>query len=240
MFRDYSSLLLTGFNNHIKFRGYLFTFMRLSISHLVPLPLKEKHNTYNATVWEQDMVFNQGEHVLITGPSGAGKTLFLNMLYGLRKDFEGKIHWSAYNMNEVTPQQLSQLRAASVSMVFQDMRLFTEMTVWENIDIKRRLTDTVPAYDAEKWLERIGLKTKLEVPVSQLSLGEQQRVAIVRALVQPFEWILMDEPFSHLDFFNKQKAVTLIKEVAGYTRAGLIITAVADNDDFVYDKKIFL
>lgn len=214
--------------------------MRLSISHLVPLPLKEPHNSYNATVWGQDMVFNQGEQVLVLGPSGAGKTLLMQTLYGLRTDFEGKIHWSAYNMHEITRAQLSQLRAASLSMVFQDMRLFDELTVWDNIDIKRRLTDTVSAYDAEQWLIRLGLKEKIEVSVATLSFGEQQRVAIVRALVQPFEWLLLDEPFSHLDFFNKQKAIALIKEVAGYTRAGLIITSVAENDDFMYDKRILL
>lgn len=214
--------------------------MRLSISHLIPLPLTLQHNSYNATAWEMDMVLNQGEQVLIQGPSGAGKTLLLHLLYGIRKDFEGKLYWGTYNMAEITTLQLSQIRAASLSMVFQDMRLFDELTVWDNIDIKRRLTDTVPAYDAEKWLERLGMKEKLEVPVATLSFGEQQRVAIVRALVQPFEWLLLDEPFSHLDFYNKQKAIALIKEVTSLTRAGIVVTSVADNDDFVYDKKVLL
>ena len=186
------------------------------------------------------MVFNQGEQVLVLGPSGSGKTLLMQMLYGIRGDYGGTIHWSAYNLKEISKAQLSQLRAASISMVFQDIRLFDELSVWDNVDVKRRLTDTVPAYDAEKWLVRLGLKDKLEVPVSVLSLGEQQRVAIVRALVQPFEWLLMDEPFSHLDFYNRQRAVTLIKEITAYTRAGLIVTSVVENDDFVYDKKVLL
>ncbi len=214
--------------------------MRLSINHLIPLPLKQQHNTYNATAWKQDLVFNQGEHILVQGPSGSGKTLFINTLYGLRKDFAGKVHWGAYNLHEITAQQLSQLRAASISVVFQDLRLFPELTVWENIDIKRRITDTVTGYDAEQWLGRLGLGNKLEAPAAQLSAGEQQRVAIVRALSQPFEWLLLDEPFSHLDFFNRQKAVALIKEVAGYTRAGIIVSSVAMNEDFVYDKKMLL
>lgn len=200
----------------------------------------ETHNTYNATVWQQDMVFHQGEHILVHGPSGAGKTVLMDMLYGLRKDFDGKLYWSTYNMHEITAVQLSQLRAASISMVFQDVRLFDELSVWDNIDIKRSLTDIVPAYDAEKWLERVGMKEKLDVKTGLLSFGEQQRVAIVRALVQPFEWLLMDEPFSHLDFFNRQKAIALIKEVAGVTGAGILVTGVADNNDFVYDKKILL
>ena len=87
--------------------------MRLSISQLVPLPLTQLHNSYNATAWEMDMVLNSGEQVLVQGPSGVGKTLLLHLLYGLRKDYEGKIYWGTNNMHEVTAMQLSQLRAAS-------------------------------------------------------------------------------------------------------------------------------
>lgn len=214
--------------------------MRLSISHLEPELLSEPHISFNAAVWQQERVFHQGEQVLVSGPSGSGKTLLLQLLYGLRKDFSGKLYWSVYNMAEINRIQLSQLRAASLSMVFEDLRLFNDLTVWENIDIQRRITDTVSAYDAEKWLEKLGLLNKLEQKVSNLSPGEQQRVAIVRALAQPFEWLLMDMPFSRLDFYNKQKAIELIKEIAGLTRAGVIVTSLADNDDFVYDKKIML
>ena len=135
------------------------------------------------------MVLNSGEQVLVQGPSGVGKTLLLHLLYGLRKDYEGKIYWGTYNMHEINAVQLSQLRAASLSIVFQDIRLFDELTVWENVEVKRSLTDTVPAYDAEKWLERLGMKEKMDVKADTLSGGERQRVAIVRALVQPFEWV---------------------------------------------------
>ena len=214
--------------------------MRLSISQLVPLPLTQVHNSYNATAWEMDMVLNPGEQVLVQGPSGVGKTLLLHLLYGLRKDFEGKIYWGTYNMHEVNAMQLSQLRAASLSMVFQDVRLFDELTVWENVEVKRSLTDSVPQYDAEKWLDRLGMKGKMEVAADTLSIGERQRVAIVRALVQPFEWLLMDEPFSQLDFFNRQKAISLIKDVVSLTKAGIIVSSATDNDDFVYDKKLRL
>lgn len=214
--------------------------MRLSISGLVPQALQETHNTYNAAVWQEDMVFHQGEQVLVAGPSGSGKTMLMHLLYGLRKDFEGKLYWSVYNMAEVNAMHLSQLRSTSLSMVFQDMRMFEELTVWENIDINRRLTDTVSAYDAEKWLEKLGLMPKAEHKITQLSPGEQQRVCIVRALAQPFEWLLMDAPFVHQDYFNKQKCIALIKEVIELTRAGIIVTSLKDNEDFVYDKKIML
>jgi ABC-type lipoprotein export system ATPase subunit len=214
--------------------------MHLGIDHLIPLPLKDKVNSYNSWVWGQELVLNQGEFVLIQAPSGAGKTILMHCLYGLRNDYEGMIHWGAYKMNEINATQLAGLRASSLSMVFQDLRLFPQLTVWENIDIKRRLTNAISEYESEKWLERLGLKEKMDINTANLSYGEQQRVAIVRALVQPFSWLLLDEPFSHLDGFNKQKAIKLISEVAGFTGSGVIFTDVEDNRHFIYDKKLLL
>lgn len=212
--------------------------MRLSISNLVPGVLRAQHNSYNATAWGSDRVFHQGEQVLVHGAAGSGKSLFLNMLYGTERNYTGKIYWGAYNLAESGSEQLSALRAATVSMVFQDLRLFDTLTVMENIDIKRRLTDTITEYDAEKWLDKIGLKPKLDVQVKKLSHGERQKAAIVRALVQPFEWLLLDAPFTYLDFYSRQKAISLIKEVCAYTGAGIIVSAESDNNDFVYDKKL--
>ncbi len=214
--------------------------MRLSLNRVVPLPLKDKVNAYNSWVWNQELNFNKGEQVFIQAPSGTGKTTLVHLLYGLRSDYDGKINWSAYRMDNIKPEQLSQLRATSISVVFQDLRLFPELTAWENIEIKRRLTNVVTEFDAEQWLGRLGLDGKLHMRAATMSYGEQQRVAIVRALVQPFEWLLLDEPFSHLDNFNKQKAIALIKEVLETTKGGLILADLEDNDFFPYTTKLLL
>lgn len=214
--------------------------MRLSLEHIVPHPLKEQINSYNSWVWNQKLDFNKGEHIFIQAPSGTGKSTLMHMLYGLRKDYSGKIHWSAYNMSNVKAEQLSQMRASSISIVFQDLRLFPELTALENVEIKRRLTNTVTEHDAEKCLKRLGLEERLNSKAATLSYGEQQRVAIVRALVQPFEWLLLDEPFSHLDSFNRQRALTLIKEVADVHRAGILLADLDDNDYLVYTRKLML
>lgn len=214
--------------------------MRLSLEKLIPVPLKDRINEYNSWIWNQELVFNSGERISIQAPSGTGKTTLIHFLYGLRKDYEGKIYWSALNMSAINTEQLSQIRASYVSVIFQDMRLFPELTAWENLEVKRRLTNTVSEYDAEKWIERLGLKDKLDRPARTLSYGEQQRVAIVRALLQPFEWLIMDEPFSHLDHANRQRAIALIREVADHHRAGIILADLEDNDFFTYSRKLLL
>ncbi len=214
--------------------------MQLGIEHVVPIPLKDKINEYNSWIWSQDIVINPGEKVFIQAPSGTGKTTLIHLLYGLRDDYEGKIHWSAYNMTTVRPEQLSQLRASYLSIIFQDMRLFPELTAWENLEVKRRLTNTITEHEAEKWMERLGIGHKRDSLARTLSYGEQQRVAIIRALLQPFEWLLMDEPFSHLDHANIKKAVALIKEVTETNNAGLILADLEDNDFFNYTRKLLL
>ncbi len=214
--------------------------MRLSIDNLVPIPLKEKVLVANSMIWGQKLVFNEGEQVFIQAPSGTGKTTLIHLIYGLRKDYEGKIHWSAFRMGEINREQLSQLRASAVSIVFQDMRLFPHLTVWENLEVKRRLTNVVAEYDAEKMLERLGLKDKRNALAATLSYGEQQRVAIIRALLQPFNWLLMDEPFSHLDHANIKKATLLIQEVVAMNHAGIILADLEDNDYFTYTRKLKL
>ncbi|MBL7683864.1 MAG: ATP-binding cassette domain-containing protein [Flavipsychrobacter sp.] len=214
--------------------------MRLSIEHIVPIPMKDRISEYNSRVWNQKLTFNSGERIFIQAPSGTGKTTLIHFLYGLRNDYEGKIHWSAFKMHEINTEQLSQLRASAVSVIFQDMRLFPELTTWENLEVKRRLTNTVSEYDAEKWMDRLGIKHKMDSTASKLSYGEQQRVAIVRALLQPFEWLIMDEPFSHLDHANRQRAIALINEVAEMNKAGILLADLDDNNYFTYTRKLLL
>lgn len=214
--------------------------MRLSLEQVVPIPLRDKINAYNSWVWNQKVTFNEGEHIFIQAPSGTGKTTLVHMLYGLRRDYTGMIHWSAYKMSDIDREQLSQIRASYISVIFQDMRLFPELTAYENLEIKRSLTNVVQEHEAIKMLERLGLKDKLNARASTLSYGEQQRVAIVRALLQPFSWLLMDEPFSHLDNANRDKAIDLISEVVKMNSAGMILADLDENEYFPYTRKIWL
>jgi ABC-type lipoprotein export system ATPase subunit len=214
--------------------------MRLTLNKVIPIPLRDKVNSYSSGIWKQELELHKGEHIFIQAPSGTGKTTLIHTLYGLREDFEGTIYWDNYNIANTKMETLSNLRANYLSVIFQDMRLFPELTAWENLEIKRRLTDTASEAEVEAWMARLGIKDKKNSLGSTLSYGEQQRVAIIRALLQPFEWLLMDEPFSHLDNANRDKAIELISEVVKINSAGMILADLDENEYFPYTRKIWL
>jgi len=214
--------------------------MELTLQQLIPLPLKEKITDKSSDIWKQDLNLKKGELVFIQAPSGTGKTTLIHMLYGLRKDYLGSILWNEKILNQLKETQLAPMRATYLSIVFQDLRLFPEMTTWENLELKRALTQTVSTERTEYMLQQLGMYDKRHAPAKTLSRGEQQRVAIVRALMQPFDWLLMDEPFSHLDSINIEKAAVLISDVVAANSAGMILADLEKNSFFPYHKRLFL
>lgn len=214
--------------------------MQIHLQQLVPLPLKEKISSGKSSVWLKELTIEQGEFIFIKAPSGTGKTTLMHLLYGMRKDKDGSVIWSGKNSNNFSDEDWSQLRSRDVSIVFQDMRLFPELTAMENIEVKRQLTNTIQKNVVENWIERLGITHRKNALASTLSYGEQQRVAIIRALLQPYKWILMDEPFSHLDDENIKKAIALIHEVTNSNNAGLILVDLEDNNYFNYTRKLNL
>lgn len=214
--------------------------MQLTLQEIVPIPLREHVNNYSSGIWKKTLSFTKGERVFIQAPSGTGKTTLIHILYGLRSDHTGVATWGDTALTNINADALSQLRTKDLSVIFQDMRIFPELTTWENLEAKRLLTNTVSREQVLAWLERLGLKDKKDSSGRTLSYGEQQRVAIIRSLLQPFQWLLMDEPFSHLDHANTDKARTLIAEVVQQHNAGMILADLDDNNYFPYTKKIHL
>jgi ABC-type lipoprotein export system ATPase subunit len=214
--------------------------MQLSLQGLIPVPLREKVQAGRSGVWNSSLSLNKGDYVFVQAPSGTGKTTLVHMLYGLRKDYEGDAIWGGRSLKTTHNEDLAKLRTSSISVIFQDMRLFPELTAWENIEIKRQLTNSVTQREAKEWMDRLGLKDKKNSMGNTLSYGEQQRVAIIRALLQPFKWLLMDEPFSHLDHANTAKAIALILEVVKKHHAGMILADLDENNYFPYTQTLLL
>ncbi len=214
--------------------------LSLSISGLLPLPLRERLSARDSAIWQKEIAWNSGKRIFVQAPSGTGKTTLIHILYGLRNDFDGHVRWGEQNMVNASPELIASLRRNAISVIYQDMRLFPALTTWENLEIKRVLTDTISVDEVKVWMQRLGISDRADRLASTLSYGEQQRTAIIRALLQPFNWLLMDEPFSHLDIANTKLAAELISEVVERNGASFILADLDDNAHFSYTEKLKL
>jgi putative ABC transport system ATP-binding protein len=209
--------------------------MQLELQNIVPVPLKEKLLQRPSGFWNKTLAFESGEWVKIKAPSGTGKTTFVHFIYKLRKDYEGKILWDGKNLLSIEQEGLAALRQQNVSIIFQDLRLFPNLTARENIELNRVLQ--APFYESaviDEMANVLGIAAILNQKASLCSYGEQQRIAIIRSLVQPFQWLIMDEPFSHLDHKNIEKAAALIESECRKRNAGFILTDLEDDACFKY------
>ncbi|MBO7490707.1 MAG: ATP-binding cassette domain-containing protein [Bacteroidales bacterium] len=130
----------------------------------------------------------------------------------------------------------NELRTRVLSFMFQDLALFPELTAKENVLLKNRLTNFKSDAEIEAMLDSLLPPEKKNQPVATLSLGQRQRVAAVRALCQPFKFILMDEPFSHIDSENARRLATMVLDEVKRQGAGLIVTALDEIDYFPFDE----
>lgn len=211
---------------------------QIIIKNVAPVFL-EKEKISRSEIWNKEIVFNKGERIQLVAPSGSGKTSFVHFLYGMRKDYTGNIIINGKDIRNNNPEQTASLRSNEISIVFQDLRLFTDHSALENINIKREL-NPMPHNKIEHMAERLGIASKLKQQAGICSYGERQRIAIIRALQQPFDFIILDEPFSHLDEANSKKALALIEEEAEQRGAGIILADLERVSFFKADQTIHL
>ena len=121
------------------------------------------------------------------------------------------------------------MRTNSIALLPQDMALFPELTVAQNIDLKNNKTNHKTDKQIKDLLDRLGIIAKHDVAVGKLSIGQMQRVALVRAVCQPFDFIFLDEPVSHLDARNNKIVADIITEEADRQGAGIISTSVGNH-----------
>lgn len=208
--------------------------------HQVAPTFLEEAQYAASDIWNKSIQFKKGENIQIVAPSGTGKTSLIHFLYGLRKDFTGEILFDKANISDFRAEQLAAIRQSSLSIVFQDLRLFLQHTVRENIEVKARLGKANNIPSLEEMCALLGIENKLNQICGTCSYGEQQRVAIIRALQQPFDFILLDEPFSHLDENNQMKAMSLIEHCAKQDNASIIFADLKPIDFFKVDHTYFL
>jgi putative ABC transport system ATP-binding protein len=184
-----------------------------------------------------------GERVALTGPSGSGKTTLLNCLGGVDRPDSGTITLADLRIDQLDGNDLARLRRERVGTVFQFFHLLPTLTAEENIALPLQLLG-VPRDERDErvrgFLERIGLTHRAAALPSQLSGGEQQRIAIARALVHRPALILADEPTGNLDSTNGANILALLRELTDETHTALILVTHSEEAAAICHRRIHL
>ncbi len=203
--------------------------MRIELQHIKPTYMSESEVAGSDIYLKPDVVFERGKKYMVCAKSGHGKTSLFNFIYGSNRSFNGKIDYHETSCDPFV------FRRDKLSYMFQDLRLFNELTALENIQLKNNLTHYKSEAEINGMLEALLPSEKKHQPVGTLSLGQRQRVAAIRALCQPFEFLLLDEPFSHIDHSNSQRVADLINKEVERQGAALIVTALDAIEYFDFD-----
>jgi putative ABC transport system ATP-binding protein len=165
-----------------------------------------------------------GDHLLILGDSGVGKTTLFSILTGIQKPTTGQIKYAGKDIYTEKPNALDQFRGKNIGIIFQELHLIPVLTVRENLQLISSLTSKeLNNTYIDKLINDLGLQTKSSQKTENLSIGEQQRLAIARALVNKPKWLFADEPTSALDDKNTASIIELLKSHAHQNGASLII-----------------
>lgn len=194
------------------------------------------HNDFVSDIWNAKAIFEKDKLYLVEAESGKGKSTFCSYILGYRNDYKGSIIFDNIPTTGFKIKDWVEMRKMHLAYLFQELRLFPELTAWENVEIKNKLTKFKERKEIEEWFERLGIADKMESKVGIMSFGQQQRVAMIRALVQPFDFILADEPISHLDDRNSAIMADIMITEAKKQGAGIIVTSIGKHMVLNYDK----
>lgn len=194
----------------------------------------------DSEVWQKEITFERDHLYLVEAASGQGKSTFCSYVVGYRNDFTGQILFDDMDARTLSVNQWVEMRKYHVSHLFQELRLFPELTAMENVEIKNKLTGFKTKEQIDRWFEMLGIADKKDAKIGRMSFGQQQRVALIRALVQPFDFILADEPISHLDDENSRIMGEIMMAEAKSQGAGVIVTSIGKHIDLNYERTVKL
>jgi len=202
---------------------------------LIEIKNVKKHYTSGDDVVEAlsgvDMSIEKGEFITIMGQSGSGKSTLLSVLGGMNHPTGGEIEMAGIKLYQLPSEKLADFRAENLGFVFQSFHLIPYLTAIENVMLPLAIVSmksTAKRTAAKAALERVGLGSKLDRLPNQLSGGEQERVAIARAIVNNPQILLADEPTGNLDSKTSEEVMALFREL---NYAGQTVVMVTHNPD---------
>lgn len=208
---------------------------KIVFDNVLPAVFAERGDIDSA-VWQRQLSFERGHLYLVEAESGKGKSTFCSYVVGYRHDYTGTVRFDDADTKRFKVADWVDSRQHHVSHLFQELRLFPELTAMENVEIKNNLTHHKSKTEIEQWFEMLGIADKKDTKIGRMSFGQQQRVAMMRALAQPFDFILADEPISHLDDNNSKIMGDIMMTEAKRQGAGVIITSIGKHIDLNYEK----
>ena len=208
---------------------------RIHLRQTLPQVFADR-DAITSDVWHRDITFHKGKRYLIEAASGTGKSSLCSYVYGYRNDYQGIINFDERNIRSLSIHEWVELRKHSLSMLFQELRIFPELTALENDQLKNRPTNYKKKKEILALFETLGTAEKVNEKAGKLSFGQQQRVAFIRALCQPFDFIFLDEPISHLDDDNGTLMGRMLTEEAERQGTGIIVTSIGKHIELEYNK----
>lgn len=201
----------------------------ISLKNVVPdVFLNNNSRIEKSDIWGKELEFKKGTRYLIESHSGSGKTTLCSFLMGARNDYRGSILFDAQNTSKLKSKDWCEIRQKSLAWLTQELDLFGELTVLENIRLKNLLTHFRTENFINDLLGIFDLKDKIHTKAKFLSVGQQQRLAFIRLLCQPADFFIMDEPVSHLDNSNNQLMSDILNQLLVEEGSGLILTSVGN------------
>ena len=186
--------------------------------------VKKEYKMGDVTIKAADNIefsINKGEFVVVVGPSGAGKTTVLNILGGMDTATSGNVFINGCDIATFDEKSLTKFRRDEIGFVFQFYNLIPNLTAIENVELALQICKD--PLDAEKVLEEVGLKDRINNFPAQLSGGEQQRVSIARALAKNPKLLLCDEPTGALDYNTGKSILKLLQDTCRNKKMTVIV-----------------
>jgi len=211
----------------------------ISLKKVIPNVFSNLKDLHSG-VWNKNISFEKGKSYLIEAVSGKGKSSLCSYLFGYRGDYSGDIYFNSKNIRSFRPMVWDKIHTDGLSMMFQDLLLFPELTAIENVLIKNNLTSYKKDYQISEMFDRLMIGDKMNQKIGKMSWGQQQRVALIRCFCQPFHFIVLDEPISHLDDENASIMAGMVQEEVSQQGAGVIVTSIGKHLPLEYTEILAL